>query len=117
RGHLLDFRPVFRAPEAMGYVLAYAGHTADLFAMRSWIVPFLVFCLGTGGVLDLDATLFAMAISLIAVVSSFSGAEIALRIGRHRLIAWAMLSSFAVSAVVGFSAALPFVVVVVICLV
>lgn len=117
RGHLLDFRPVFRAREAMGYVLAYAGHTAELFAMRSWIVPFLVFCLGTGGVLDLDATLFAMAISLVAVVSSFGGAEIALRIGRRRLIAWAMLSSFAVSAVVGFSAALPFAAVVAICLV
>jgi len=117
RGHLLDFRPVFRAREAMGYVLAYAGHTAELFAMRSWIVPFLVFCLGTGGVLDLDATFLAMAISLVAVVSSFGGAELAIRIGRRRLIAWAMLSSFAVSAVVGFSAALPFAVVVALCLV
>jgi MFS family permease len=117
RGHVLDFRPVFRAPEAMGYVLAYAGHTAELFAMRSWIVPFLVFCLGTGGVIDLDATVFAMAISLVAVVSSFGGAELALRIGRRRLVCWAMLSSFAVSAVVGFSAVLPFTLVVIVCLI
>lgn len=117
RGHVLDFRPVFRAPEAMGYVLAYAGHTAELFAMRSWIVPFLVFCLGAGGTLDLDATVFAMAISLVAVVSSFGGAELALRIGRHRLVRWAMLSSFVVSAVVGFTAGLPFAVVVVVCLI
>ena len=116
RGHVLDFRPVFRAPEAMGYVLAYAGHTAELFAMRSWIVPFLVFCLGAGGTLDLDATVFAMAISLVAVVSSFGGAELALRFGRQRLVRWAMLSSFAVSAVVGFTAGLPFVVVAVVCL-
>ncbi|MDA0219137.1 MAG: MFS transporter [Proteobacteria bacterium] len=117
RGHVLDFRPVFRAPEAMGYVLAYAGHTAELFAMRSWIVPFLVFSLGTGGALDLDATVLAMAISLVAVVSSFGGAELALRFGRRRLVTSAMLSSFAVSAVVGFSAALPFTVVVAVCLI
>ncbi len=116
RGHVLDFRPVFRAPEAMGYVLAYAGHTAELFAMRSWIVPFLVFCLGAGGVIDLDATIFAMAISLIAVVSSFGGAELALRFGRQRLVRWAMLSSFVVSAGVGFCAGLPFTVVVIVCL-
>lgn len=117
RGHVLDFRPVFRAPEAMGYVLAYAGHTAELFAMRSWIVPFLVFCMGAGVALELDATVFAMAISLIAVVSSLGGAELALRIGRHRLVRWAMLSSFVVSAFVGFSAVLPFALVIVVCLI
>jgi len=117
RGHVLDFRPVFRAPEAMGYVLAYAGHTAELFAMRSWIVPFMVFCLGTSGALDMDATVFAMVISLVAVVSSFGGAELALKFGRQRLVRWAMLSSFAVSAVVGFSAALPFALVVIVCLI
>ena len=49
RRHVLDFRPVLRSRETMGYIVAYAGHGAELFAMRSWIVPFLVFCLGSGG--------------------------------------------------------------------
>ena len=117
RKHLLDFRPVLRSRETMGYVIAYAGHGAELFAMRSWIVPFLVFCLGSGGAFELDATLFATAIALVAVVSSVGGAELALRIGRARLITWVMLSTFAVSAAVGFSSPLPFAAVVFLCLV
>ena len=116
RGHVLDFRPVLRSRETMGYIIAYAGHGAELFAMRSWIVPFLVFCLGSGAEFELDATLFATLISFVAVVSSIGGAELALRIGRARLITWAMLATFAVSAVVGFSSPLPFAAVVFLCL-
>ena len=82
RRHVLDFRPVLRSRETMGYIVAYAGHGAELFAMRSWIVPFLVFCLGTGGAFELNATLFATLTALIGVVSSIGGAEVALRIGR-----------------------------------
>ena len=116
RGHVLDFRPVLRSRETMGYIIAYAGHGAELFAMRSWIVPFLVFCLGSGRAFELDATLFATLISFVAVVSSIGGAELALRIGRARLITWAMLATFAVSAAVGFSSPLPFAAVVFLCL-
>ncbi len=117
RGHVLDFRPVLRSRETMGYIIAYAGHGAELFAMRSWIVPFLVFCLGSGAEFELDATLFATAIALVAVVSSVGGAELALRIGRVRLLTWVMLATFAVSVAVGFSSPLPFAAVVVLCLV
>ena len=117
RGHVLDFRPVLRSRETMGYIIAYAGHGAELFAMRSWIVPFLVFCLGSGAEFELDATLFATAIALVAVVSSIGGAELALRIGRVRLLAWVMLATFAISVAVGFSSPLPFAAVVVLCLI
>ena len=117
RGHVLDFRPVLRSRETMGYIIAYAGHGAELFAMRSWIVPFLVFCLGSGAEFELDATLFATAIALVAVVSSVGGAELALRIGRVRLLTWVMLATFAISIAVGFSSPLPFAAVVVLCLV
>ena len=117
RGHVLDFRPVLRSRETMGYIIAYAGHGAELFAMRSWIVPFLVFCLGSGAEFELDATLFATLISFVAVVSSIGGAELALRIGRARLITWAMLATFAISIAVGFSSPLPVAAVVVLCLI
>ncbi len=117
RGHVLDFRPVLRSRETMGYIIAYAGHGAELFAMRSWIVPFLVFCLGSGAEYELDATLFATAIALVAVVSSVGGAELALRIGRVRLLTWVMLATFAISVAVGFSSPLPFAAVVVLCLI
>ena len=117
RGHVLDFRPVLRSRETMGYIIAYAGHGAELFAMRSWIVPFLVFCLASGAEFELDATLFATAIALVAVVSSVGGAELALRIGRVRLLTWVMLATFAISVAVGFSSPLPFAAVVVLCLI
>ena len=42
---LLDFRPVLRNRRAMGYVLGYATHCFELFAMRSWLVAFLAFSL------------------------------------------------------------------------
>ena len=117
RRHVLDFRPVLRSRETMGYIVAYAGHGAELFAMRSWIVPFLVFCLGSGGAFELNATLFATLTAFVGVVSSIGGAELALRVGRPRLIAWAMLSTFAIGAVTGFSSPLPFAAVVFFCLV
>ncbi len=117
RGHVLDFRPVLRSRETMAYIMAYAGHGAELFAMRSWIVPFLVFCLGSGGGHELDATLLATAIALVAVVSSMGGAELALRIGRVRLLTRVMLATFAISIAVGFSSPLPFAAVVVLCLI
>ncbi len=117
RGHVLDFRPVLRSRETMAYIMAYAGHGAELFAMRSWIVPFLVFCLGSGSGRGLDATLLATAIALVAVVSSIGGAELALRIGRVRLLTWVMLATFAISVAVGFSSTLPFAAVVVLCLI
>ena len=116
RRHVLDFRPVLRSRETMGYIAAYAGHGAELFAMRSWIVPFLVFCLGSGGGFELDATLFATTTALVAVIPSIVGAELALRVGRARLITWVMLSTFAISAAVGFSSPLPFAAVVFLCL-
>ena len=40
---LLDFRPVLRNRQAFSYILAYAAHSWKIFAMRSWIVAFLVF--------------------------------------------------------------------------
>jgi MFS family permease len=40
---LLDFRPVLANRRAMAYVLAYFAHNWELFALRSWLVAFLVF--------------------------------------------------------------------------
>ena len=117
RGHVLDFRPVLRSRETMGYVIAYTGHAAELLALRSWIVPFLVFCLGSGAAVERNASLIATVTAFVAVFSSIAGAELALRIGRVRLIAWVMLATFAISAAVGFSSPLPFAAVVVLCLV
>ncbi|MDE0383591.1 MAG: hypothetical protein OXI22_06895, partial [Defluviicoccus sp.] len=65
---------------------------------------------------ELDATLFATVFALVSVVSSIAGAELALRIGRARLIAWVMLGTFGIGAAAGFSSPLPFAVAAFLCL-
>ncbi|MEE8350630.1 MAG: MFS transporter [Rhodospirillales bacterium] len=108
--HLLDFRPVLRCRAAMGYVLAYTAHNFELFALRSWIVTFLVFAAATGpgGEGAWSATAIAATINLLGMPSSVLGNEISRRIGRHKTITIVMLSSGVLAAVLGFSADWPF---------
>ena len=106
--HFLDFRPVLRNRRAMRYILGYAGHNWELFAMRSWTVAFLVFA--QGGPADDTKTRIATAIAAIAtllgVPASIVGNELAVRIGRHRWILLITSASMALSLVIGFSAGL-----------
>ncbi len=107
--HLLDFRPVLRNREAMGYILAYAAHNWELFGLRGWIVAFLVFSQtlqpGYGG---WNVTLIATLVALIAVPSSIIGGEIAMRFTRRRYVSTIMTLSALLAALYGFTAGLPF---------
>ncbi len=105
-GAVLDFRPVLRERRAMAFVLGYAAHMWELFAMRAWIVAFLVARVGEGGALG-SATRIAAVINLLGQPASVGGNEIAARLGRRRTIVAMMLASLAVSAAVGFSGGLP----------
>ena len=108
--HFLDFRPVLRCRAAMGYVLAYTAHNFELFALRSWIVTYLVFAAATGpgGEAAWSATAIAAVITLLGMPSSVLGNELSRRIGRHRTITMVMLSSAVLAGVLGFSADWPF---------
>ena len=103
--HLLDFRPVFRNRQAMAFTLGYTGHTWELFALRGWIVAFLVFAgakeAGSG---LLSATLIAGAANLLAVPASIIGNEFAERFGRRRTILTVMVLTGIVALATGFSA-------------
>jgi predicted MFS family arabinose efflux permease len=106
---LLDFLPVLKCRQAMGYVLAYAVHNFEAFAARSWIVVFLVFAQGQhtenpGWNITLIATIF----TIVGMPASVLGNEFAVRAGRRRAVAVIMLTSCAVAAVFGFLAAIPF---------
>jgi len=113
--HVLDFRPVLANARAMAYVLAYTLHNWELFALRSWIVGFLVFAqaqqagaaTGTGW----SATVLAAALNLLALPASVLGNEAAERFGRRRVVIAVMLLSAATGGLFGFSAAWPFLVV------
>ncbi|MBM3489872.1 MAG: MFS transporter [Alphaproteobacteria bacterium] len=93
---VLDFRPVLRNREAMGYVLAYAAHNWELFGLRSWIVAFLVFAASqaqaeTAGFWS--ATAIAALLNLLGTPASILGNEAATRFGRRRMAACFQLVS------------------------
>jgi len=101
---LLDFRPVLGNRAALGYILGYFGHNWELFAFRSWAVAFLVHAeAASGGRFAIAPTAIAAAATLLGVPSSIFGNELAVRMGRRRLIVWVALASVAVSLVIGIS--------------
>jgi len=116
RGHLLDFRPVFRNRAATGYILGYAAHCYELFGMRSWLVAFLAFSASLQPLdrpLPWGAAWIAAAVTPLGILSSILGNEIASRFRRRNVILAAMMLSAASAIVVGFLAALPWYVVVI----
>ena len=103
--HFLDFRPVLRNRTAMRYILGYAGHNWELFAMRSWMVAFLVFAQGGAGDTETRiATFIAAAATLLGVPASIVGNEFAVRMGRRRWILMITGASMAMSVVIGYTA-------------
>jgi MFS family permease len=109
-----DFRPVLRNRAAMACVLGYAGHSWELFALRGWIVAFLVFASEkSGGAANAEAAIIAALANLAAVAASLGGNELCERYGRRRVVRLAMLSSFVGALLMGLSPALPFSVVVI----
>ena len=106
---LLDFRPVLRNRLAMGYILGYAAHVWELFAFRSWIVMFLAFALTFHDQAGWPApTTVATIASVLAVVTSIGGQELAMRLGRRRVVSVLMLASAVAAAGFGFTASLPY---------
>ncbi len=104
--HLLDFRPVLRCRAAMAYVVAYAVHNLELFAVRGWIVTYLVFAESTHPEprpVWWSATVLAAIFNLFGVPSSILGNEIAQRFGQYRTIAATMILSGIAAVAVGLA--------------
>jgi len=94
---------------ALGYMLAYLTHSWELFALRSWLVAFLVYALARfgNGAVALSATELAGLLSLLGIATSLGGAELALRFGRRRTILCIMAATLALAVALGVSAAAP----------
>lgn len=111
---LLDFRPVLRNRATLAYVAGYSAHNYELFGQRSWMVAFLVY---TASLQPADAPMLVSAATLAAVINmlgpvmSVSGNELALRFGRSRVIFTFMTASGLVACVLGYTAALPWILV------
>ena len=110
---LLDFRPVVRNRRAFAYILAYTAHNWELFALRSWLVAFLVFAQAQHGAGALGAAWSASALAAFVTVlglpSSVLCNELAERVGRRRLVVTVMSASAVLACLLGFLAPLPFI--------
>ena len=111
---LADFKVVFRSKAAMAYVLAYAAHMWELFSLRSWIVAFLAFSiqLQPTGAFTWSATQIAFIVNLIGLPASIGGNELSRIFGRRKVITIVMIVSAALGPILGFSAALPYLLVI-----
>ena len=114
---LLDFRPVLRNRSALAYTLCYTVHNWELFGFRSWIVAFLVFAGADGGAAArlLDPTIIAAVVIILGMPTSILGNEMSIRFGRRRTVALVMSASALVCFTIGFTAALPYLIVVLFC--
>ena len=84
---LLDFRPVFRNRPALGYILGYAAHCFELYALRTWIVAFWTYVTARhSGAGWFDPITVSFVAAIVAMPSSILGNEAAIRFGRHRAI-------------------------------
>jgi len=113
-GILIDFRPVLRNRAAMGYIIGYAVHCWELFGLRSWLPAFFAFSMGltaTAGGFWLGAASLAAWINMIGPLASIFGNEAAVRRGRRPVVLAVMAAAGGMSCLVGFSAALPILVV------
>lgn len=110
---LPDFRGVFSTPETVRYIIADAGNTWEVFAMRVWFVPLLAFNAG----LHADAahgwnlSVLAGVSAIIAVPVSIIVAELGIRCGRERVVRAVSLASVAIAAALGALASSGFLIV------
>ncbi len=108
--HPLDFRPVFTNRPALGYILAYGGHSFELFAVRAWMVAFLLYAWSrsSGEAPGLVVSQWVTVCMLSGVATSILGAELARRVGRVALVRWIAGASAVVGATTGLSTSMPF---------
>lgn len=119
QGHFLDFRPVLRNKEAMGYILAYTCHTWELFAARSWVVAYLSFALtfqSESSAHYLSPSNVAALTALVAMWASVGGAELANKFGRLPVLRIIMWGSALYACILGFLSFLPYVVLAILCM-
>ncbi len=103
-GGLYDFRPVLKNRSAMAYALAYCVHTLEMSALRGWGVAFLAYVAVSTGNAEaaISPALVVTALGLIGTFASLFGNEMAIRLGRRRLVQSAMFASIVLGGTIGF---------------
>jgi MFS family permease len=110
---LPDFRAVLAAPETLRYIVAYAGNTWEVFAMRVWFVPLAAFNAGlhATGAHGMNLSVLAGISAIVSVPVSIAVAELGIRFGRERVVLAVSVASVAVAVALGALATSSFLVV------
>jgi MFS family permease len=110
RSVLFQFGQVVQNRAALGYILGYGAHAYELMAYRAWTVAFMTFAAVRAGegAWTLAPTAVAFLVTLCGLPASILGNELAIRIGRRRLIARVMALSTLVALAVGAAASGPY---------
>jgi predicted MFS family arabinose efflux permease len=104
-GRLLDFAPVLRNREALGYILGYGAHCFELYGIRTWIVGFWIFVVASHAQQTiLTPLVVSFCFAILAMPASILGNEAAIRFGRHRAITAVMIASACVALAIGLNA-------------
>lgn len=103
---LPDFGVALQNPEIMRYVVAYAGNIWEVFAIRVWFVPLLVFNAALHGntVPDWNPSTLAGISVILAVPLNLAIAELGVRLGRKPVILVVSLTSILICFVLGWQA-------------
>ncbi|MBO68242.1 MAG: MFS transporter [Acidiferrobacteraceae bacterium] len=104
RRRFFDFRPVFKNQLALAYIVAYAGHTFELFAFRAWVIALLVFSVmaSESTATRVQLGTIVAGFSFLGVATSIIGAKIAYLRSRKVFFQFVVLFSFAIGASLGF---------------
>jgi MFS family permease len=106
--HLLDFRPVLRNGPAMRNILVYFTHTWEVFALRVWLVTFLVFVEAQQGArFFVSPVAVAMLVALAGVPASMAFGELAARGNRRRATIALMTASVVAGVTLGLAGGWP----------
>jgi predicted MFS family arabinose efflux permease len=118
-GNILNFKPIWKNQRTRAYILAYMCHMWEMFAARSWLVAFLSFSITIQKVqADFMAPTTVMALAGIGgMLASILVGELAARLERRRVVATIMGISSFMALTIGFSARMPYNLVVTLCMV
>ena len=92
-------------------MLAYGAHSWELFAIRAWLVGFLVYSITlqpAGGAIWPAPTAIASLGALIAMATSIGGNELADLFGRRRMVVIYLISAGVMALFLGFLPGLPY---------
>ena len=111
---LLNLRPVLANREALVLIIGYAAAIWGCVGLRQWIVVFLTVCAGDQAAVPAQAWLIlaiGALISFLGVPAGLIGNELSIRYGLRKIATLVFLLSALAGGLFGFTAMLPFVVV------